>query len=386
MYTTRARSNDYHKSAAAFLLLCSDEMLLTLGLLADAATENVLLVRVFDVESFDKTSARRALNEFLRNVSFLFLQPHRGCLKTTSFTSFAIKLLREKQVTVVVDGEAKTFGGAEPSPEVMDRAFARLEAWVQVARATLEAEFPSFEILGTFEMFSLSLDISAEFRDHVKRLSQLWGISWRNLEQQILALRPIALDFLEELKVEGKYRDMDIVAEAWRGAIILSKCDDLPLPSHFDLHRISKVLAKFGTREVRRALMCSIVWMFSTSGIERLFSRQVVTSRMSRAELSEDLIDQEMLCLMTEDLPSTGGDEAVCAKAQEIWEQWYGPPRVGCNARADKGRKKAKPQPGFTETSFLRQRQLEVSAASEAASSSLQGGVCKKRRGLTICV
>ncbi len=219
MFQTRAPSTDYHKSARSFLELASNDMVPTLGLLADAAAENLALVRVFDVEAFDKCAARRAVDQFLTNVSFLFLDPHRGCLTTKSFTSFALQLLQERECTFVVGNDARSIGGAV-GQATLDRCFARMRAWVLVARVPLQAEFPAFEIMGTFEMFALSHDVPVELmREHAKRLSQLLSIPARALQNQIEKVKPLALQLLAELKSEGIYQDQDLVSEAWRGAI-----------------------------------------------------------------------------------------------------------------------------------------------------------------------
>ena len=366
MFETRAPSTDYHKSARNFLKLASNELVVTLGLLADAAAENLALVRVFDVEAFDKTTVRQALDTFLAKVTFLFMDPHRGCLETTSFTSFALNLLRERNVTIVVDNDAHSLGG-EVGGAILDRCFARMQAWVQMARATLKAEFPSFEIMGTFEMFALSHDVSVELmREHVKRLSRFLSLPSRALQQQIDELRPVAMKLLEELCAENVYHDQDLVSEAWRGAILLRE-NEARDPRH----------ARASTAEIRAALIRCMAWVFSTSGVERLFSRQAVTSRMSRAELSEDLIDHEMLCLMAESLP--GADEAIFAAARQIWQEFYGIPRKGCRERKDKGRQLG-PRSGFTESAWLRQRHADIAAASYSARASL-GNVSEPELG-----
>ncbi len=215
--------------------------------------------------------------------------------------------------------------------------------------------------MGTFEMFALSHDVPVELmREHAKRLSQLLSIPARALQNQIEKVKPLVLQLLAELKSEGIYQDQDLVSEAWRGAILLHENEASQTARH--ARRVPTAA------EIRAALLRCIACVFSTSGIERLFSRQVVTSRLSRSELSEDLIDQEMLCLMTEDLP--GSDEKICAAAQDIWQQFYGPPRRHCRSRKDKGRSQG-PQQELTETAWLRQRSADIAAASAAVKSEL---------------
>ena len=281
-----------------------------------------------------------------------------------------LQLLQERECTIVVGNDVRSIVGAV-GQATLDRCFARMRAWVHAARVTLQAEFQSFEIMDTFEMFALSHDVPVELmREHAKRLSQLLSIPARALQNQIEKVKPLALQLLAELKSEGIHQDRDLVSEAWRGAILLHENEASQTARH--ARRVPTT-----TAEIRAALLRCIAWVFSTSGIERLFSRQVSTSRLSRSELSEALIDQEMLRLMAEDLP--GSDEKICAAAQDIWQQFYGPPRRHCRSRKDKGRPQG-PQQELAETAWLRQRSADIAAASAAFKSEL-GNVSEPELG-----
>ena len=159
------------KDMARFLLWLDDERLLTLALMADAATETTDLLRMVDYQGHPVDELGANVLGLKHRVRKLFLGAAPLCLRT-GFTAHMIKLLGSERVFTVPSARGTTknvrvghSGGM--SEVVIQRCLSRLAAWILVAESTLDAEFPSFEAMECFSIFT----VTGESRDAVHTVS-----------------------------------------------------------------------------------------------------------------------------------------------------------------------------------------------------------------------
>ena len=107
--------------------------------------------------------------------------------------------------------------------------------------------------------------------------------------------------------------------------------------------------------------MCA--WGWSTSGVERIFSMAHCASRLTRADLSDELADDEVQILSCD-----GDDLEIAAAARDVWGQRCGVTRRTHHRRADAGKKHTWQETGLTtETDWVKRRRAETTAASIAS-------------------
>ena len=101
-----------------------------------------------------------------------------------------------------VDGGVRALGGQEAVLDAaLKRCLQRVACLAKLAIKTVEAEFPSFEVINAFACFKLprrarvSPDV-AEQPDHMnylRRLAQIFDLDVDTVRQQYVILRPYAL-------------------------------------------------------------------------------------------------------------------------------------------------------------------------------------------------
>lgn len=115
-------------AAADFLRALDAEMVLSLGLLADAADEAMAVVRAFDGSQVDPAQANKLVEEFLDRVVDLFV--NEKVLHAEGHTRVALQWLSTPHV-YLVDGTVRTIGGPLSTPRALVRnALSRMKAWV----------------------------------------------------------------------------------------------------------------------------------------------------------------------------------------------------------------------------------------------------------------
>ena len=103
-----------------------------------------------------------------------FLFEERGCLRTDGYMKHLLDhVVKTVRVFYLRDG-VYTFGNPHGvHPSILDKCFARYCAWVKLAVATIHSEFPSFELLNSFEILNLSKSKKNATRnadpDHMKK-------------------------------------------------------------------------------------------------------------------------------------------------------------------------------------------------------------------------
>lgn len=200
-----------------WLATVSSEDLLQLALLADAADESLLLVRHLDTEGVDLATLHSTVAHYMDRLDYLFKRG--GCMTVeNSFVQHCLSLLDAGQLQVLPHSERA--GGhrvlARPSAEAVERCVRRMSVFSDMAKATVQAEFPDFLAINSFSVFALSDDNRAVAESpvdetHCQRLAQLFSVNSGELARQLSRLRPAA----QAIKNSSKCSNQ----EAWQKAV-----------------------------------------------------------------------------------------------------------------------------------------------------------------------
>jgi hypothetical protein len=337
---TRRAGTEPAKSAAAFLAEVTEEDLLTIAMLADAGDESAAIVRFFDSETYDVAESAVVISAYLKHIDCLFLRG--GCLTLDgTYTKFVIDLLnRPHTISLHHPAILRTIGGGGVHAEVRDRCMSRMAAWVRLAMQTIEAEFPSWEVLNAFTAFNLKLVKSPFMDDSLSRLSKVFGLDAHQLQNEFADFRVFAhrrhshgLDHLDAWVASIKKVDMS-----------------------------SSITKAAHPREQLRAAVSryAVFVGATTSGVERSFSAILSVINKQRALLSaHNLANDIKLKLLTVDVEDT----VICRDAMKIWESFYGRVRLSGGGRPRRwvsGRTRHYSSVVNTEAQWLRNRRSAV--------------------------
>jgi len=140
---SQTRLGDDRDNALLFLDLVDAERLVTMGMLADAADESIILLRIVDAEMMSPETLADDIGSYVDRIRLLFVG--RKALEIPGYTKFALDMARSAPKTFLVGPTPKSIAGI--SQAELDRCFGRMVAWVELATATVRAEFPSFEVV-----------------------------------------------------------------------------------------------------------------------------------------------------------------------------------------------------------------------------------------------
>ena len=231
-----------------------------------------------------------------------------------------------------------------------------MKNWVHLARHTVRAEIPEFEVLYSMRVFNLSHDnrFSAdasvcaagamkEMKRHCDSLGEFIGVPPGKLHAQLEDLRPIAQRMLI---TDGA---CTTVMEAWQLAIKETQS--------------CKAAALHPVSALRPVLMAFGAYGPSTSGLEQNFAQLTNigganTDKWSSQATDELVIKQKW---MNKDI------ERAIRAAPKVWAKIYGVVRAtGRRKRLDFRKKRGVKTTG-TESSFIRNRRAEVDALTTAS-------------------
>ena len=150
----RRKGSEPAAHATSFLRACTEEKLVQLSMLADAAFESLAVTRFFDSEDFDISAAPHTIARFLHRIDVLFVQ---GQVKDLGHTQLMQKHLTTERTCILPPENAlKSLGGpGSISDDVLERCLTRMSIWVRLTGERLEAEFPSWRLLASFRVFDL---------------------------------------------------------------------------------------------------------------------------------------------------------------------------------------------------------------------------------------
>ena len=131
----------------------------------------------------------------------LLFGPRRKCLEM-GYTKFLITSLQES-VHIVYPGCTKVVGGAKClTPDIVDRCFRRMAAWIRLAEETIRTEAPDFDVLNAFEIFKIKpgivnsntwADKNGSPCEQVKMLGRTLNVDPQALLEGYHTLLPVAV-------------------------------------------------------------------------------------------------------------------------------------------------------------------------------------------------
>ena len=144
------------KSAVDFLGWLTAEKCLQLGMLADAALENLDLTRMVDWQNFPLEQLPANLLGFRDRLRALFRSVEPACLHT-GCTEVMLGFLQKPTVVVFPGpgGRQLTKDIIVPSHAVITSCVSRMGHWVTLCEATIRSEFPHFETQQAFSIFNV---------------------------------------------------------------------------------------------------------------------------------------------------------------------------------------------------------------------------------------
>ena len=130
--------------AKAWLQWLDTEKCLMAAMLADASDQSLALTRLMDNEQVDPASIHKEIHSFNMSITGLF--NNKQCLSVFGYTKVMLDMLRDP-ILWQVGGIAHSIGDETGvKQDVIDRCLGRMRSWIILARAALDAEFPSWEI------------------------------------------------------------------------------------------------------------------------------------------------------------------------------------------------------------------------------------------------
>ena len=282
-----------------FLNSVTEETELQLAAMADASDESMIFIRFNDAENYDATELASEAHAFLHRATVLF---DRGECFNSGYTRFMADSLREP-VSLFFAGNNKVLGGPGcPSEEAKARVLSRMQNWLKLVRSVILAEFPFFELVSTFKVFSLSSgagkkDARSAREIDLRRLAQFFGLSTGSLRSEFEDHLPRAL---------REFRVGEASAEAWKRAVLATQTD----ARRRSFHPGMTLLA---------VLFRLLAYAFSTSGVERKFATGKWLLGEHRS-ISDSVADDELQIL---EQSTAERDARAIELAQKEWAQEY---------------------------------------------------------------
>ena len=232
-----------------------------------------------------------------------------------------------------------------------------MQAWVKLAVAAIEAEYPHFEICQAFEIFNLKGLPQEGVNASLRTIAHTYNLDVSRLRAQWENLYPRALlQYKEQAGSLSLKESKDMVRdgnkEAWRVTLARYSANQQSHPS--DVLRVA----------LQNYFCCTP----STSGIEQNFSLGQIRYTMQRRHSKPS--NEELVLKLFYGLPKQSKDEKmeICKLARVAWAHQYGRPRESSKCRADKGIKRKQVDSGLTERSFIRRRRCAAAAAADSYS------------------
>lgn len=122
-------------------------------MMGDAGDEAGLFLLFWDNRSYDTANIGAECRKFVHRIDWLFV---RGNCMNLGYSKFMLGFLSQVRLLKFGDKE-KAIGSPTPlHADMIDRCLGRLRCWVSLAVQVVQAEFPSWEILQSFSIFTLA--------------------------------------------------------------------------------------------------------------------------------------------------------------------------------------------------------------------------------------
>ena len=199
----RGHSSEEGKAVIEMMEMLDDEVVLQLGMMAEAAVELDAFVRFGDESNLDEAELPEKQEGLKTIIDSLFVKGQ--CMHIPGVTSIAFKTLRMPR-TYIINKTIKTIGSADgPSEEIVTRCLRRMSVWAKMATSVIDAEFPDWELVNNFKVFNLHASgetkvtlqqrhpVSAERKTCLRRLAKAIGVPEDDLITEFHHFEPFAL-------------------------------------------------------------------------------------------------------------------------------------------------------------------------------------------------
>ena len=350
---TRPRTEEA-ASASSFLKLMSTERILQLAVLADAASEAIVMTRFTDREGCATETLWWELEAFMAKIKMLFVD--RQCTKT-GYTAWALEMLKTPTL-VFVEGQPLVIGrrGGVPA-NITERCIKRMSCWVRMCLEVIKAEYPSFSLFSSFSIFHLPdqakiLEVTPDeaLKDRLQRLATFFTVDPDELESEYLNIY--------HLSVTSKSSRPNLTNfEAWGAAVSRIQTARRETRQHHSTAHLLPVLHAW------------LGWSCTTSGVEQDFAFLTALLKKSNNRMTDDTVENIMVIAV--DKLEPGKQARAIALAQKLWTKHFGlcrngqasgTKRLGFGKKLRKTAAKNKGTPA-SEATWLRIRRKAVDTA-----------------------
>ena len=144
------------------------------GMIADMNYEGLGFVRDLDDEDTLKAELPRRVANLVDTLDYLFVQGKCVAKGLLTFTRLMFDQLKQPTVLPLRGGHKILGGPTSHPPELIARCLQRMQGCVKASIKVLQAEFPHYEILWSFQIFSVSpgqTDVTPELDTCFERLA-----------------------------------------------------------------------------------------------------------------------------------------------------------------------------------------------------------------------
>ena len=355
-----------YRDAKAFLDDITAEQVFDMGILTDALVECQMVVRMFDEGTPNIADQIPIVRHWRHRLKYLFLDNPPGCMSSKyTYTNVAMDFLKQGPHTVMIRGKiVREYGGSETlTPSLIESSLSRMKHYFDTQDAVLAAEYPDFDLVGSFFVFKIEGQIQSggshalQEQDEcfieqcIERLATAFHVSAPGLRCQLYPLLSLA----KEIFKQKGCTEQEAIKKAWR----LRKTRGVPM------------------NDVTKPLMRFFSWCITTSDIERDFALE---RRLFPHKGSCKIGARFRLMRLAAGNPSTltlEEFEWVVGRAQELWvQQHHTGTRQLRNLDARKGTKRNVSQDQqFSKAMWKRRRTMAIN---EGVTSSALPSICPR--------
>jgi len=129
-----------------------DEFLLMAAVMADAGDDGLMFIRMWDTPNPETADMNVEVKAFIDKTVRLYW--NGDVFNSPGHTRYMCQWLESEHV-YIVNGRTHTIGGPGAVERVKGKVMGRMQAYVVLAKATTEAEFPCFELVAAFNTLRL---------------------------------------------------------------------------------------------------------------------------------------------------------------------------------------------------------------------------------------
>ena len=142
------RADDTAIRAKAWLRWIDEEKCVQSAMQADASDQTLFVTRQIDNEDVDAATIRRRLFDYLSTIDWLLDGPNPKILTVFGYTKTMLLSTLRRPLVWHLGNQSFCLGSSSGvSDEIITRCLDRMRCWKLLMKATVAAEFPSFEIM-----------------------------------------------------------------------------------------------------------------------------------------------------------------------------------------------------------------------------------------------